>query len=477
MSTGPGPSSHRRRPGDRVVRIPLTKPEVIQIGPPPKPKELPAPQVVLAGGFAVLIAVGSLLLLLPFATAPGQATSVLDALFTATSAVCVTGLVVVDTGTHWSPFGQAVILVLIQLGGLGFMTASTSLFLAIGRRTSLRERLLLRETLGAGALGDVTRLVRQIAIFALVAEAIGFVFLFTRFVQVAPLGTALWWSLFHAISSFNQAGFDLFGNFQSLTPFRQDAYLIMVTSLLIIAGGLSYSLFADAARTRSFGRLALNNKLVLVTTTALFALGTLVLLLTQLRDPTGAGQPSIAIQSLDAFFLSVSARSAGFSSLNVGALHEQSLFFIMGLMFIGGASGSTAGGIKVNTFSLLLLAVWSAIAGRTRTEAFGREVPQVLVYRAMAVALLALGIVFVSALILTSTETAPFIELLFEVVSAWATCGLSAGVTPSLSPIGRVVIILLMFIGRLGPLTLMIALTLRQREVSFRYPTEEIRIG
>ena len=459
------------------MRIPLTKPEGVKVGPPPKLRALPSPQLSLAAGFVALIVVGTLLLLLPFATASGQATSLLDALFTATSAVCVTGLVVVDTGTHWSGFGQTVILVLIQLGGLGFMTASTSVFLAIGRRTSLRSRLLLRETLGTGELGDVTRLVRNVALFTLAVESLGFVLLFARFVQTAPLETALWWSLFHSVSAFNQAGFDLVGGFQSLIPFRNETYLLLVMSGLIIVGGLSFSLFAEARRSRSFDRMSLNSKLVLVTSAALLAIGALVLLLTELRDPRGVDQIGAGTQLLDAFFLSTSSRSAGFSVVNLGLLREQSLFFLMALMFIGGASGSTAGGIKVNTFSLLLMAVLSAISGRTRTEAFGREIPQEQVYRAMAVALLALGLVFVSALILTITETAPFIVLLFEAVSAFATCGLSAGATTALSPIGRIVIILLMFVGRLGPLTLMVALTLRQRTVNFRYPTEEIRIG
>ena len=459
------------------MRIPLAKPEVVRVKPTPPPHRFPSPQVALVVGFAALIVIGSLLLLLPFATASGRATNVLDAVFTAASAVCVTGLVVVDTGTHWTPFGQAVILVLIQLGGLGFMTASTSLFLAIGHRTTLRERLLLQEALGSSGLGDVTRLVRRVILFTILAEALGFLLLLVRFAQTEPLGTALWWSLFHSVSAFNNAGFDVFGGFRSLTPFRNDAYLLFVAGLLIVVGGISFSLFADIRRSRSIGRLALDNKLVLVTTAALLVVGTLVLLLAELRNPRSMDQVGANAPLLDALFLSTSARTAGFNTVDLSLLNEQTLFFLMALMFIGGASGSTAGGIKVNTFSLLLLAVWSAVTGRTRTEAFGREVPQELVNRAMAVVLLALGVVFVSAVVLTTTESPPFINLLFEVVSAFGTVGLSTGVTPVLTPIGRILIVLLMFIGRLGPLTLMVALTLRQRDVKFRYPVEEIRIG
>lgn len=459
-----------------MVRIPLTKPEYVRVGRARMPRPLPSPQLILVGGFAALTALGTLLLLLPFATAPGRTTSFLDALFTATSAVSVTGLVVVDTGTHWTFFGQAVVLVLIQLGGLGFMTASTLIFTLLGRRATLRERLLLREALGAGALGEVTRLAWNIVVMTFAVELTGLLIFFIRFTRDAPLPTAIWWSAFHSISAFNNAGFDVLGEFRSLTPYNQDAYLLVSTSVLVILGGLGYAFIADLHRARSFDSLTLNGKLVLLGTVALIVVGTGLFFLTERRTQTLASL-SLPEQVLNSFFLSVSARTAGFSSVDLVALQEQSLFLMAALMFIGGAAGSTAGGIKVNTFALLVLVVLSAIRGKARTEAYGREVPQEQVFRALTVVVLAASLVFLAALVLTSTETADFLHLLFETVSAFGTVGLSVGLTPTLSGYGRAVLVVLMFVGRLGPLTLVLALVLRQRQAGFRYPSEQVVIG
>jgi trk system potassium uptake protein TrkH len=428
-------------------------------------------------GFAGLIVIGGILLMLPISSAAGQATPPVNAFFTSTSAVCVTGLVVVDTGTYWSSFGQGVILALIQIGGFGFMTSATLLMLAFGRRIGLRERLLIGESMGMSRLGGLVRIVRNMAIFTLLAEGIGAAVFFIRFSAENPLGLAIWKSTFHAISAFNNAGFDIFGNFQSLTNYRGDPLVVLSTAALIFLGGISFVVILDVLKTRRLVRLSLDTKLVLVVTVSLLAAGMVVILLTEFIEPTVFGNISLPQKVLIAFFQSVTARTAGFTLVNMGTLTQYALFFIMFLMFVGGAAGSTAGGMKVNTFGMLAATIWSTIRGREHAGAFGREFNTQQLYRAIAVVMLSLGLVALVGFLLSVHEETSFINLLFETVSAFGTVGLSTGITPSLSLAGRIIITFAMFLGRLGPLALTLALLQRQKPSQYRYPEEMVRIG
>jgi trk system potassium uptake protein TrkH len=435
------------------------------------------PGLVFVFGFAAFIGVGAVLLMLPLSSAQDHWTPFVDALFTATSAVCVTGLVVVDTGTYWSRFGQVVILLLIQLGGLGFMTSSTLLLLLLRREATLRERILLRESLGGVGLGSVAYLARKIIVFTMVAEIAGSIILSIGFLRdVDPL-KAVWWGVFHSVSAFNNAGFDLVGDFQSMVPFNQRPEILLTIATLLIAGGISYTVVEDLFRRHRFVRLALDTKLVLVTTAILITLGTAALLFTERANPDTLGNMSFGPRVLNAFFMGVSPRTAGFDSVGLKVMTENGLFVISALMFVGGAAGSTAGGIKVQTFSLLYFAIVTAVRGGTDVVAFGRRVPNGYVLRAIAVALLTLAVVLTVAMVLTVSEQPRFGYLLFETFSAVGTVGLSVGITPDLTIVGRVVLTLAMFAGRLGPLTLVLALAARERPSGIRWPEEGVKIG
>jgi trk system potassium uptake protein TrkH len=435
------------------------------------------PALVFVYGFAGFIAIGTLILALPMASASGQWTPLVDTLFTATSAVCVTGLVVVDTGTYWSGFGQLVIMLLIQLGGFGFMTSSTLLLLLFGRQVTLRERSLLRQALGAGGLGSVLYLARKVFLFTLTVELAGAIVLTIAFLRDVDPPRALWWGVFYAISAFNNAGFDLSGGFQSLVPFNQRPEILLTVAAMLILGGISYTVVDDVLKKRRFVRLALDTKLVLLTTVLLVVFGTAMILFTERANVETLGSMSIGPRLLNAFFTGVTPRTAGFNSIDTGKMTENALFLLMGLMFIGGAAGSTAGGIKVQTFSLLLFAIVAAVKGRSEVAMFGRRVPGATVLRAIAVALLSLASIFVVALALTLTEPLRFLYLLFETFSAFGTAGLSVGITPNLTPVGRAVVCLAMFAGRLGPLTMVLALVARERNRSYRWPEEGVKIG
>ncbi|MCD6358529.1 MAG: Trk family potassium uptake protein, partial [Dehalococcoidia bacterium] len=349
------------KPGDKVLRVPRVKAWRMPLSELSTPKEGRLSPMILVYGFAGLIAIGSVLLMLPMASRTGQATLSVDAVFTATSAVCVTGLVVLDTGTYWSSFGQGVILVLIQLGGFGFMASATLLFMMLGQKVGLRERLLVRESMGTANLGGLVTLVKRIALFTLVTEAIGAAIFYFHFSSSYPVRTAVWKAVFQSISAFNNAGFDIWGNFRSLLDYQGDTLVMLVTAALIFLGGISFIVLADVFTVRRFSRLALDSKLVLVTTGSLLVLGMVVILFTELGNPDTLGGLPFPQKLLVAFFHSVTARTAGFSAIDMSEVADYSLLFIMFLMFVGGASGSTAGGIKVGTLGVLLATIWSSI--------------------------------------------------------------------------------------------------------------------
>jgi len=465
------------RAGDRRLRVSRVQPpETVALPELPGRRPTWHPGVAFTYIFGALIVAGTVLLALPVSSASATWTPVLDALVTATSAVCLTGLVVVDTGTHWSGFGHVVILLLVQLGGIGFMTSSTMLLLLIGSGVTIRQRLLLREALGGGTLGSVLLLARRVIAFSIAVELVGAAFLTLRFLEIAEPPRALWWGIFHAVSGFNNAGFDLMGGYRSLISFSHDAAVLLPIAVLMLAGATSYAVVEDVIAQRRFVRLTLDTKLVLVSMVGLTGLGTLALLFTERANAATLGGMEVLPRVLNAFFMAAS-RTGGFSSVDVGQLSDDGLIALMALMFVGGAAASTAGGIKVQTFSILFFAIVSSVRGHHDVQAFRRRVPQVLVMRALSVALLGVAAVFVMFFCLNVTEQFAFEQVLFEAFSAFATVGLSTGITPETTAAGRVILILSMFVGRLGPLTLALALAAREHRPSYQWPEEPIRIG
>ncbi|SHE32606.1 trk system potassium uptake protein TrkH [Desulforamulus putei DSM 12395] len=434
------------------------------------------PPRVLVTGFAAVILVGAILLTLPISSATGQPTDFLTALFTSTSAVCVTGLVVVDTGTYWSTFGQTVIICLIQVGGLGFMTMAVLFWLIMGRRVTFRERLLIQESLNVIELSGLVRLTRQVIILTFSIEFLAALVLSLRFIPDLGVARGIGYGLFHAISAFNNAGFDLFGDFRSLTQYVEDPVVNTVISLDIILGGIGFTVLADLLHYRKRKKVSLHTKLTLLMTALLLLLGMMVIFVLEF-DNTLAPL-SVSGKLWASWFQSVTPRTAGFNTLDVTALRPATLLFIIILMFIGASPGSTGGGIKTTTFGILSLAVISLARGKEDAEIFKRRIPKEQIYKGLGVIFLAQCWVVFATLILDAVERADFLKIMFEVVSALATVGLSAGLTPTLSDTGRLIIILTMFFGRLGPLTIAYALATRQqRKQQFRYPEERIIIG
>jgi trk system potassium uptake protein len=461
---------------NEVFNIFRTKPWRILLPVIPKPRNAGSSSLILIYGFAAIIGIGTVLLALPIATKSGQSASVIDALFTATSAVCVTGLTVVDTADHWSQFGQYVIFALIQIGGFGFMTTATMFLLMFGRRIGLRERMLIGESLGMQRFGGMVRVVWQMAIFTVAVEVLGMVLIYF-YTGIGSEDMPLWKSAFHSVSAFNNAGFDLAGNFNSLLVFQKDIPLLIIMAATIFLGGISFLVVIDVVKVRKFTRLSLDSKMVLSTTLLLLVLGTVIFLVTEFNNTDTFGQLSPWEKVTNALFFSVASRTAGFATVNLAMMADYTLFFMMILMFIGGASGSTAGGIKVNNFSMLITTVWSSIRGREHPGAFGREfnIPQI--HRALSVVVLSAILIALVVFSLTMTDNFGFIDLLVETFSAFGTVGYSTGITPLLSTAGRLIIVFTMFVGRLGPLTLTLALVQRQKATAYRYPKEMVRIG
>jgi trk system potassium uptake protein len=472
-TAGAGSGSAAR--GGVVIEMPL----------PPPPPKVPDPSrhaKAFVGALAAVILLGAALLATPWATESGEATAPVDALFTAVSAVAVTGLVTVDTATHWNLLGEAVVLILIQIGGLGFMVGASVVLLALRRgHAGLADALLAKEGGAALTLREAAALSRRIVAFTFAVEAAGAVVLAIRFARDMPLGEAVWAGLFHAVSAFCNAGFDLMGGFASLSAYRDSITVNAAVILLIQSGALSYIVLADVAARRRWGPLALDTKLVLIANAVLLAAGTIVFLAAEWNWSL-AGTPE-AFRPLAALFQSVAARTAGFATVDFAEVQSVTLFFWMALMLVGGASGSTAGGVKLATIGVVAVAVFSTLRGQEEPQLFGRRIPTSLVFRAMAVIAVMLAVHFAATALLAAVESLAgsggfaFLALMFEAMSALATVGLSTGITPDLSAASKLVLCATMFFGRLGPLTVAYALQTRQQRVRHRYPEAPVRIG
>ncbi len=422
------------------------------------------PGRLIAMGFAAVILVGALLLVLPVSVWPDAQVSFVDALFTSTSAVCVTGLIAIDVADHFTPFGQAVVAVLIQIGGLGVTSVGVGLILAAGKRVSIRGRLLAKEALNVDSFRGIVKLVRAVLFMTLFFEVTGAVLSFIVFSQDYPLPRALWISVFHSVAAFNNSGFDILGGLRNLIPYQENILLNLTTCGLIIFGGIGFLVILDVLKQKRFKKLALHSKVVITTSIVLIVTGTVLLKLTE------------DISWLGAFFHSVSARTAGFSTYAIGDFTNAGLFVLCILMFVGASPGSTGGGIKTSTFFVLVQAARSIFVKRPLSS-FRRNISKENLSKAYLVTSLSLGVVCVATFLMCVLEPdCTFIQLLFEVISAFGTVGLSTGITPGLSAAGKLVIILVMYTGRIGAFTL-VSMWIDHPEPNARYTEEPVTIG
>ncbi|MCK8058706.1 MULTISPECIES: TrkH family potassium uptake protein [unclassified Fusibacter] len=438
------------------------------------------PAQVFVVGFAAIIMIGAILLNLPIVTVSGERIGFVNALFTATSAVCVTGLVVVDTGTYWNVFGQSIILLLIQIGGLGFMTMATLISLLIGRRISLQGRLLMQESLNHFNISGVVRLTKYVVLMTFLIEAVGAFLLSFKFIPLFGRSKGIFLSVFHAVSAFCNAGFDLMGNFTSLTGFVDDVFVNTVISLLIIIGGLGFAVILDLLKSRSVKRLSLNTKLVLSTSAVLLLAGFVLTLIFEWTNPGTLGTLSLKGKALGAMFVSVTTRTAGFNTVPMELLRPSTLILAMALMFIGGSPGSTAGGIKTTTIALVFYTIYSVTQGKQDTEVFRRRINRDAINRALAVLGIGITVVVIVMMVLSFTEHGQSLtSIMFETFSAYGTVGLSIGLSGKLSLFGKLIVAGTMFMGRLGGLTIVFALANRQRAhtANLKYPEEKVTVG
>lgn len=443
-----------------------------------KDKDIFDPPKILVLGFAIVILLGAFLLTLPIATEDGNGLSFLNALFTATSATCVTGLVVVDTGDSFTMFGELVILFLIQIGGLGFMSFATFLFLLLGKKVSLRERLLLKEAFNHITLAGIVRLVKRVLIFTAVIESIGGIILSIRFSFDMPLGKAFYFGFFHAISNFNNAGFDLMGEFRSLIPYVDDPIVVLTICTLITLGGKGFIVMNELFEFHVTKRLSVHTKVVLLTTLVLILGATILIFTLEYGNEKTLYSLSNSGKVLGSLYQAVTPRTAGSNTLPIGDLTQSTLLLTILLMFIGAGPGSTAGGIKVTTLAVLMATMLAQFNGKEDVVLFKRRIMLETILKALTVALSGFFIVFVVTMLLSITEKEhDFMMYLFEATSAFGTVGLSMGLTPELSSMGRVIIIFAMFAGRLGPLTIGFAIAKKRNPNTFRHPKGNILIG
>ena len=439
-----------------------------------------SPLPVIAIGFAGIILLGSLLLSLPAASATGAGIPWFDNLFTATSAVCVTGLVVRDTGTAYSTFGHVVILIMIQLGGLGFMTFATLIFRLMGWHISMRERMIMQDSLNEDNLGGMVGLVQWVARSAFLVELLGALAFSIRLIPIYGVGRGAFYALFHSVSAFCNAGFDLFGGGRSLTGFSGDLLMNLTAILLVVIGGTGFSALGDMLKKRRFRRFRLHTKLVVVTYGALLLGGMLMVLALEWSNPQTLGQLTFGEKLLAALFQSVTLRTAGFNTISQAELRDSTKLIGGFLMLIGAAPASTGGGIKVTTLAILVLTVRMVARGESSIVVFGRRIDRGLIQRTVAIAFIAIAVAFVDvcALSLLQPEAA-FLDLYYECVSAVGTVGISAIGSASLRPLARILIIITMFIGRIGPLTMALLFTRRQSRAKelLRYPEDRVMIG
>ncbi len=427
--------------------------------------------------YIYLIVIGTVLLMLPISSATGEVTGFIDALFTATSALCVTGLTTVTTASHWNTFGHVVIIVLIQLGGLGVMTAAGSVALILKRRISVTERIHLAEEKNAETISGMVKLMRYILRATFIIEGIGAILLASRFIPDYGLGKGLWFGVFHSIAAFCNAGFDIIGD-ASVVPYVDNIIVSTTIILLILFGGLGYGVYRDVVQKKKFKKLTLHTKIVIVTTLAITLGGALITLLLEWSNPETMANLSLKGKILASFFQVTTSRTAGFFSISQGGMRQATALLTIVIMFIGGSPAGTAGGIKTTTVAMLLLVSRSSIKQAKDITTFRRRIPNELARKATTIFIVAIVFVLLVSFVLTIIETdKDFLDILFEVTSAFSTTGLTRGITTSLTTASKVIIAATMLFGKLGPLTMMFAFTTKETPKAFREAEESIIVG
>ncbi len=434
---------------------------------------------IIAIGFLILIGIGALLLSLPIATADGTRAPLLTTLFTAVSASCVTGLVLQDTATYWSAFGKTVIIVLIQIGGLGVMTISTLFFLLLRRKVGLRQREVLTESINTTAVGDIMRLIRLILIGTAAVELAGALLLSIRFIPRFGPGRGIAYALFHSVSAFCNAGFDLMGviePYSSFSAFSGDWLVNLTLIALIVVGGLGFVVWDDLLKNGwKARRYRFQTRLVLASTAILLIFGALLIWLME-RSSTAAGLPADE-QLLTSLFGSVTARTAGFNTVDTGAMSDGGKLVTILLMFVGGSPGSTAGGVKTTTCAVILVMAASAVTHRSSPVVLGRRIPNGVLHKAVSVVVINLGFALLGTLVLSGGQGIGLTDALFESFSAIGTVGMTTGITRDLNTVSALTIAVLMFAGRVGSVSFAMALIERRASPSVAYPTENLTIG
>ena len=447
----------------------------------PKGRGKLAPTQIIAITFAAIILVGTALLTLPVASRDGNSCGILPALFTATSATCVTGLVVFDTFTQWSGFGQAVIITLIEIGGLGFMSAASLVVFLLRRKVGLKQRLLMAQALSVDEMQSVVKLQKWVIFGSLIVQGVGALVLFCRFLPEQGFSKAAIWGMFHAISAFCNAGFDLFGEMvpgSSVMLFQNDPVVLITLMALIAIGGLGFFVWEEVVRLHSFKKFSVYTKLVLLATAALIVGGAALILLLEWNNPGTFGPMDWGTKILNAFFQSVTLRTAGFASVDQALLTEGGKALSIIMMLIGGSSGSTGGGVKTVTFLVLVLFLMARARGKHTVHVFHRTIPQEKILDAVTIVSIVLGLAVVGAIFVSVTSQVSFLDAMYETASAIATVGLTAGVTGKLTVAGQLLIIMYMYFGRVGVLTLSLGFLMGDKaEDRFTYAHTNLLIG
>ena len=434
------------------------------------------PPLIVCLSFFALIFLGACLLDLPIASANGERIGFLNAFFTSTSASCVTGLIVANTATQWTVFGKVVIIILIQIGGLGTMVFLSLIAMALNKRIGITERRIIKEQTSADTSKGIIRLVIYIIKFSLTVELIGAILLATKFIPDFGLERGILFSIFHSISAFCNAGFDIIGN--SLTDYVSDFTVNMTISLLIIFGGLGFTVFIDIYRKRRFKNLSLHSKVVISFTAILLLVGTIAFFLIEHKSPAMEGlTPKGKI--LSSFFMSVTSRTAGFNTIDIGKMQEGSVIVTIMLMFIGASPASTGGGIKTTTFGVLLSSTISVLRGNKETEIFHKTIPYETLIKSLCIFTLGSFLVIFSSLWITLIEQGRFLylDILYEIVSAFGTVGISRGITADLSSLSKIILIVLMYLGRVGAATLGVGILDNHRKKHTKYSEGKIIVG
>ena len=440
-----------------------------------------SPTKIIAITFALIILVGALLLTLPVSSRSGISCGFRPALFTATSATCVTGLVLFDTWTQWSGFGQIVIISLIEIGGLGFMSAASLVVFLFRKKVGLKQRMVMAQALSLTDMEDVVKLQKVVIIGSLSIQALGALILFGRFMPEFGFRRALRWGVFHSVSAFCNAGFDIFGCLEpgsSLMLFNSDPVVILTLGSLVIVGGLGFLVWQEIVQVRSFRKFSVYTKLVLVMSFGLLILGTVCFCLLEWNNPETLGKMSVGDKLLNGFFQSVTVRTAGFAAVDQAALTDASKAVSLVLMFIGGSSGSTAGGVKTVTMLVLILSVAARARGRDSVSVFKRSIPNSQVLDAMAIVVIMMSLAIFGSIFICVTSPVSFVDAAFEAVSALATVGITAGVTTALSIPAQILMMVYMYFGRVGVLTISLGFLMGNKaQDRFRYAQTSLLIG